>query len=294
MNNEEKYFRLILEKLSKMHGVNFSEYRESTIKRRLARRMGFTGAGNYRDYLDVLKETPQEYSRLLNDLTIKLSRFFRNQYVFEILQHEIFPDIFKLKKEQDQNVRRIWCAGCAFGEETYSVAITLVEHLKRKKQKTTDYDVTIFGTDIDEKALVKARLGIYDKAAVKEVKRGILDKYFHIRGDSYEVVDSIKNLVNFTSHDLTSEKHICPPAGIVTNYDLILCRNILIYFSVPLQERVFLNLFRSLNPGGYLILGKSELIPKDLEDSFILKNPKEKIYQIRSQKSDLRSLTSDL
>ena len=159
------------------------------------------------------------------------------------------------------------------------MAITLVEYLKRKKEKTGDYDITIFGTDIDEETLQKARLGVYDKEAVKEVKMGMLDEYFHVKGDHYQVIDSIKALVNFTIHDLTSERHICPPAGVVTNYDLILCRNTLIYFSIPLQERVFSNLFRSLNRGGYLILGRSESIPKDLEGSFVLKNRKKRIYQ---------------
>jgi chemotaxis methyl-accepting protein methylase len=279
MNNQEKYFELILRKLYKMYGLDFSKYREGTIKRRLARRMAFTGAGNYRNYLDILEEMPHEYGRLLSDLTIKLSRFFRNQYVFERLHNEIFPDLFRQKNEADKDVLRIWCAGCAFGEETYSVAITLVEYLKRKREKTGDYDITIFGTDIDEETLQKARLGVYDKGAVKEVKKGILDEYFHIKGDRYQIIDSIKALVNFTIHDLTSERHICPPAGVVTNYDLILCRNTLIYFSITLQERVFSNLLRSLNRGGYLILGRSESIPKDLEGSFVLRNRKERIFQ---------------
>ncbi len=279
MNNEEKYFRLILKQLCRMYGVDFSEYRQSTIKRRLARRMAFTGAGSYHEYLDMLQEMPQEYNHLLHELTIKLSRFFRNQYVFERLQNEVFPDILKSKKEHDRNVLRIWCAGCAFGDEAYSVAITLVEFLKRKREKTDDYDITIFGTDIDEGTLEKARLGEYDGDAAREVKKGILDEYFLVSGDYYRVVDSIKALVSFTIHDLASETHMSPPAGVVTSYDLILCRNTLIYFSVPLQERVFLNLFKSLNPGGYLILGKSESIPKNHEDSFIIKNQKEKIYK---------------
>ncbi|MBW2345714.1 MAG: protein-glutamate O-methyltransferase CheR, partial [Deltaproteobacteria bacterium] len=253
MNSEDKYFRLILKQLCRMHGFDFSEYRQSTIKRRLARRMAFTGAGSYREYLDILQEMPQEYNHLLHDLTIKLSRFFRNQYVFDRLQNEVFPDILRSKKEHDQNVLRIWCAGCAFGDEAYSVAITLVEFLKRKKEKTDDYDITIFGTDIDEETLEKARLGEYDGDAVKEVKKGILDEYFIVCGDYYRIVDSIKILVSFTIHDLTSETYMSPPSGIVANYDLILCRNTLIYFSMPLQERVFLNLFKSLNPGGYLI-----------------------------------------
>lgn len=279
MNMQEKNFELILSRLCKMYGFDFSQYREGTIKRRLARRMAFTGAGNYRDYLDILEERPREYGRLLSDLTIKLSRFFRNQYVFERLQNELFPDIWRLKKGNHQDVLRIWCAGCAYGEETYSVAITLVEYLKRNREKADDYDITIFGTDIDEETLQRARLGVYDKEAVREVKMGMLDDYFHVKGDHYQVIDSIKSLVDFTIHDLTSERHICPPAGIVADYDLILCRNTLIYFSAPLQERVFSHLFRSLNRGGYLILGRSESIPKDLEGSFVLRNRKEGIFQ---------------
>jgi len=281
MNNQEKYFELILRRLYKMHGLDFSKYREGTIRRRLARRMAFTGAGNYHDYLEILDEKPQEYSCLLNDLTIKISRFFRNQYVFEMLQNEIFPDILRLKKLNNQDVLRIWCAGCAFGEETYSVAMALVEYLERRREKIGNYDITIFGTDIDEETLEKARLGVYDEEAVREVKKGILDEYFHVKGDHYQVVDSIKSLVSFTIHDLTSKRYICPPAGVIANYDLILCRNTLIYFSAPLQERVFWNLSGSLNRGGYLILGRSESIPKDLEDLFVLKNRKKRIYQKR-------------
>ncbi len=279
MNNEEEYFRLILKQLCRMHGLDFSEYRQRTIKRRLARRLALTGAGSYREYLDILQKTPREYNHLLHDLTIRLSRFFRNPYVFDRLQNEVFPDILRSKKEHGRNVLRIWCAGCAFGDEAYSVAITLVEFLKRKKEKTDDYDITIFGTDIDEETLEKARLGEYDGNAVKEVKKGILNEYFFVSGNYYRVINSIKALVNFTTHDLTSKTHMSPPSGIVANYDLILCRNTLIYFSIPLQEKVFINLFNSLNPGGYLILGRAESIPKDLENFFILKNSKERIYK---------------
>ncbi|MBW2632481.1 MAG: protein-glutamate O-methyltransferase CheR [Deltaproteobacteria bacterium] len=291
MIDQEKKFGLILSKLRKTYGFDFSQYRMGTIRRRLARRMAFTGADSYRDYLDILEERPQEYGHLLNNLTIKVSRFFRNQYVFERLQKEILPDLFRQKKEGAKHVLRIWCAGCAFGEEVYSVAITLVEYLKKKK-KIGNYDITIFGTDIDEETLEKARLGIYDEDAVREVKKGILDEYFHVKGDHYQVVDSIKSLVSFTIHDLTSERYICPPAGVIANYDLILCRNTLIYFSVPLQEKVFSNLSRSLNRGGYLILGRSESIPKDLENFFDLKNRKKRIFQKKWNQNDSSFLTS--
>jgi len=279
MNSQENEFKLILLKLYKMSGFDFSQYREGTIRRRLARRMSITGTVDYRGYLEILEEKPQEYGYLLETLTIKVSRFFRNHHVFETLQDDLFPDLFRQKEETRTNVIRIWCAGCAFGEEVYSVAISLAAYLKKNGEKPGNYDITLFGTDIDEETLEKARLGVYGKEAVKEVAREILDAYFFVQRDQYRLIESIKSLVSFTIHDLTSKKYLCPPAGIVANYDLILCRNTLIYFSAPLQERVFSNLFRSLNRGGYLILGKSESIPKHLEKFFVLDNRKDRIYQ---------------
>ncbi|MBU4258792.1 MAG: protein-glutamate O-methyltransferase CheR [Proteobacteria bacterium] len=281
--NDSKYLELIFKGLHEKYGVDFSLYRESTIKRRLARRMAATDSDNYLDYFYTLEKEPGEYENLLRTLTIKVSRFFRNQHLFQTLYDDIFPDIINAKIINNDNTLRIWGAGCAFGEEIYSVTITLLEYLKKKRKSIDDYDISIFGTDIDGQALNKAKLGIYDKDAVKDVKKEILDKYFIRRGDLFQLIDSIKNLVYFTRDDLTSEKHISPSSGVITNYDLILCRNTLIYFSQALQQRVFLNFIRSLNPGGYLVLGKSESIPGDLKDYFILTHIKDKIYKFRDR-----------
>ena len=278
---------LIFKGLRARYGIDFSRYREGTIKRRLTRRMAATVCDNYSDYFDYLEKDPKEYGRLFRDLTIKISRFFRNRAVFEILSDKIFPDIMNAKKSKNDNTLRIWCAGCSFGEEVYSVAITLVEYLKKNKEKIDDYNISIFGTDIDDEALERAKQGVYDAEAVKEIKREILDSYFssnHLiiqSSNSYLVVDFIKNMVSFSKHDLTSETKISPPAGIVANYDLILCRNLLIYFSEPLQKRAFSNLFNSLNPGGYIILGRSESIPRHFEPFLITQNSRHRVYKKR-------------
>ncbi|MBU1162531.1 MAG: protein-glutamate O-methyltransferase CheR, partial [Proteobacteria bacterium] len=257
--------------------------KEGTIKRRLARRMAATDSGDYLDYFYALEKNPEEYENLLRDLTIKVSRFFRNRHIFQVLYNEVLPDIVNNKTRQNDKTLRIWGPGCAFGEEIYSVTITLLEYLKKTKKRVDDYDMSIFGTDIDEQALSKAKLGIYDKKAVRNVKKEILDAYFIMKGEHFQLIDSIKNLVNFTRDNLTSEKHISPPSGVIANYDLILCRNTLIYFSADLQQRAFLNFIRSLNPRGYLVLGSSESIPKDFKDYFILTNLKDKIYKFRGQ-----------
>jgi len=251
-----------------------------------------TGCDNYSDYFYYLEKDTEEYGLLFRDLTIKVSRFFRNRAVFEILSDKVFPDIMSAKESKNDNTFRIWCAGCSFGEEVYSVAITLVEYLKKNEKKIDDYNISIFGTDIDGEALKIARAGIYDAEAVKEIKKEILDSYFlynhpiiqstnYPNLPSYLVVGAIKNMVSFSEHDLASETKMSPPAGIVANYDLILCRNLLIYFSEPLQKRAFSNLFNSLNHGGYLILGKAESIPKHLEPFLITRNSRHKVYKKR-------------
>jgi len=271
---------LIFKGLRARCGIDFSHYRQNTIKRRLARRMAVTGCNNYSDYFSYLEKNPEEYEQLFKDLTIKVSRFFRNRAVFEILSDKIFPDIMSAKESKNDSTLRIWCTGCSFGEEVYSVAITLVEYLKKYEKKIANYSISIFGTDIDGEALKRARAGVYDDEAVKEVKREILNIYFSSNhpiiqsSNSYMVIDSIKKMVSFSEHDLVSKTKISPPTGIVANYDLILCRNLLIYFSKPLQKRAFSNLFNSLNPGGYLVLGKSESIPKHLESVLVPQNPR--------------------
>ncbi len=287
MDAKLEYLELIFKGLRARCGIDFSLYREGTIKRRLARRMAATACDNYSDYFYCLEKDPEEYGRLFRDLTIKVSRFFRNHPVFEILLDKIFPDIMSAKESKNDNTLRIWCAGCSFGEEVYSVAITLVEYLKKNEKKIGDYNISIFGTDIDEEALEIAKAGVYDAEAVKKIKREILNNYFSSNhpiiqsSNSYLVIDLIKNMVSFSEHDLGSETKISPPAGIVANYDLILCRNLLIYFSEPLQKRAFSNLFNSLNPGGYIVLGKSESIPKHLEPFLVPQDPRHKVYKKR-------------
>lgn len=281
--NDSKYFELIFKGLHEKYGIDFSLYRQGTIKRRLDRRLAATDCNNYLDYFYALEKKPEEYENLLRDLTIKVSHFFRNPHLFQTLYDDVFPDIINNKTSQNDNTLRIWGPGCAFGEEIYSVTISLIEYLKKDIKRIDDYDISIFGTDIDDQTLSKAKLGLYGKDAVRNVKKEILDDYFIKQGDEYLLNNCIKNLVCFTRDDLTSEKHISPSSGVIANYDLILCRNTLIYFSPALQQRVLLNFNRALNPSGYLVLGESESIPGGLKDYFISTNSKGKIYKISGQ-----------
>jgi len=291
VNSRERHFELILEKLLKRYGIDFSLYRQGTIMRRMTRRMAATGSESYEAYLSYLESHPDEYKLLLIDLTIKVSRFFRNEVLFEYLSREILPEL--IGEGRDRKTLRVWCAGCAFGEEVYSVAICLMEYLRQAGHKIEDYHIAIFGTDVDDHALAKAREGEYDANALREARPEIVERYFSCTKEAkpgimekfmpdtnrYRVIEPVRNLVCFSKHDLASKTRKSPPSGVVANYDLIFCRNLLIYFTRPLQQRAFSNLVSSLNPGGYLILGKSESIPEELEAFLVPRNLSRKVYK---------------
>jgi chemotaxis methyl-accepting protein methylase len=295
MGGEGERLQLILEGLREKHGIDFSLYRRSTVERRLGRRMNLTRSRSYGEYFSLLERNPHEYDLLLKCLTIKVSRFFRNKPLFDLLSDEIFPEIMAGKKPGEEKSLRIWSAGCSHGEEAYSVAITLLEWLRERGRSPGEHHLSIFATDIDEDALCLARKGEYAMESLREADREIVDKYFApVQVEAvgacsppdaartsarYRLIEPVLQLVCFCKHDLASQTKMSPPAGLFSNYDLILCRNVLIYFSKALQERAFFNLWRSLNPGGYLVLGRSEAICDCLKDTLVRASSKAKVYR---------------
>lgn len=259
MDLNDNLVRDLLLRILEKTGKDFREYRSGTINRRISRRMALTDVNTLEDYLNVLQNHPSEFEHLVHDLTIKVSHFFRNPYVFELMDLAVWPPVLEAAKKSRHI--RIWSAGCANGEETYSLAMSILDHLERKKIPRADIDITIIGTDIDDQALNAAKRGRYGSSALGETKKRIFEKFFVAGGNYYEVIPEIKNIPTFTRHDLTSHVTISPSSGVVTNYDLIFCRNVLIYFTAPLQERVLLNFWKILNPNGFVILGESEGIP---------------------------------
>lgn len=255
----------------------------SMLKRRLERRLTATrspariGSGGeaYLDYARFLDSHPEEYKKLFDDLTINVSRFFRNPLTFELIYKVVLPDMIEYKQRSMDNMIRIWSTGCADGEEPYSIAILLAELLGKQLK---NYNITIYATDIDTDALDNAKTGIYSEDCVVEVKKGLLDKYFHFDGN-YRIKEDVKELVDFSYHDLTSEKFIAPTKSVFINFDLILCRNVLIYFSRTLQNKVFNNFTHDLNKNGYLILGEAETLPDDFKSDFVCGDNLSKIYQ---------------
>jgi two-component system, chemotaxis family, CheB/CheR fusion protein len=230
-------------------GVDFSEYKAPTFERRLARRMALRKVSTLPEYLDLLREDPHEIRSLYEDTLIHVTSFFRDPEVFETLRTDVFPAILKTKASGEPI--RVWAAGCATGEEVYSLAITLLETLAETE---APHPVQIFGSDISERAIEKARQGVFSEAAMKDVTDERRRRYFTKTDQGYRVTKMVRDLCVFVRHDLARD----PP---FSKLDLVSCRNVLIYFDQALQKRVLPTFHYALHrSGGYLLLGRTESI----------------------------------
>lgn len=222
-------------------GIDFSQYRRATIERRIGNRMISIGASSLRAYLECLRVDSEEATRLLQRLTIKVSRFYRNARTFDALAADTLPALAQARGDAPL---RIWSAGCGHGEEAYTLAMLM---------DTAGVAGTIDATDIDAAALVVARRGVYRPDAFDELPPVLMNAYLDPAGvDGYRVRDAARERVRFMRHDLTAS-----PVD-AASYDLICCRNVLIYFDRTAQQRAFELLRGALAPDGYLCLGEAE------------------------------------
>jgi two-component system CheB/CheR fusion protein len=241
--------RILLERIHERSGIDFSSYKPATILRRLHGRMKAKSQPTLVGYAASLESDPEEYARLVNSLLIKVTEFFRDPKLFEYLRGTVLPELIA-EARRDRRELRIWSAGCSTGEEAYSLAFVVAEVLGDVLPWP---DVRIFATDIDRDAIAFARRGIYPGAALKNLPASVRDRYFAKSDGGYEVEKRLRALMVFGEHDL-GERAPFP------RIDLLLCRNVLIYFTVPMQ-RIALETFAfSLRPGGRLALGTSETV----------------------------------
>ena len=246
----------IVNYLTEKSGFDFSGYRPAMVERRINHRLIATKSVNFHEYQHYLEKYPAEIENLLNVLTINVSRFFRDTLTFEYIAKIILPAIVSNKRQTHNNSLRIWSVACASGEEPYSIAILINEMLKKKD---ITLDLNIFATDIDDRALRRAQEGVYSFDQVADIKYGLLKKYFTIKDDSFVVIPKIKKLVNFSTYDILDKRRYVPPESVFGNFDIVFCRNILIYFQIEYQDIIFDKLYRSLAGNGYLVLGTSEV-----------------------------------
>jgi two-component system, chemotaxis family, CheB/CheR fusion protein len=265
--SETKSLRSFLAYVHEQSGLDFAKYKPATILRRLKRRMVATGANTLDDYLRVLDQHPEEYQRLISVFLIKVTEFFRNRELFDTLRAEMLPQLIEEARKRSQELR-IWTAGCATGEEAYSIAMLVADALGDELEQ---FAVRIFATDLDAQAIAFARRGIYSSASLGQAPPELVERYFtHLDGD-YEVSKRVRSLVVFGQHDLGQRAPF-------PHIDLILCRNVLIYFGADLQKRVLELFAYSLRNGGILALGKAEAT-SPLDDFFTPVNSRLRIYR---------------
>jgi chemotaxis methyl-accepting protein methylase len=266
----------ILTELKRGRGIDFKGYRPGTLQRRLANRMAKLRLTDPKTYLRKLKTDPAEVDRLIDTIGVNVSCFFRDPIVFEILAQIVLPEIIERKKTNGTKEIRIWSAGCAAGEEAYSAAILLHQALKKELPNWQTY---IFASDINTGALKQAVSGKYPREKFSNTKLGVLDEYFRPVDKGYEVLPFVQKMVHFCNDDLTSSKRITPAESIYGTFDLVLCRNVLIYLEAELQARIFEKLNRSLESSGYLVLGPSESLPQQFASKAVSVDQQNQIWR---------------
>jgi two-component system CheB/CheR fusion protein len=276
--DDQEIFKQLLTVLRVRRGVDFTNYKQSTLKRRISRRMALNKMEKPTDYLALLRENKAEQDALYNDMLISVTNFFRDPKSFELLCTVILPNL--LNKKNTNEPLRIWVAGCATGEEAYSVALCLQDCLRESSQRK----VQIFATDVSEIAISKARSGKYTLAETEGLSKKQLQTYFNKVEGGYQVNKTIRDMCVFASHNLLKD----PP---FSNIDLVCCRNVLIYFEPVLQKRALTTFHYGLNPKGYLMLGKSESVGT-LTDLYATYNSQEKIYQSKGIRGRYQNITT--
>ena len=265
----------ILHLLRAANGVDFSDYKPATVKRRILRRMALHKVGELKDYVQFLRHHPAEAEALYEDMLIKVTSFFRDPDAFEALKTEVFPTI--LKHRSPEEPVRVWVPGCSTGEETYSQAIALLEFLGNRR---ADIPIQLFGTDLGQGSIEKARAGIYPESIAADVSPERLRRFFVKVEGGYRINKTIRDVCVFARQNLLQD----PP---FSRIDVISCRNVLIYLGPVLQKRIMPVFHYALKPRGFLMLGGAEGVMGTASDLFELMDRKHKIYCRKSTASGL-------
>ncbi|ENK0555935.1 CheR family methyltransferase [Clostridium sporogenes] len=223
-------------------GINLKAYKQNQLQRRILSLMSRVGVNSVEEYINLLKKDKDQRIKFLDFITINVSEFFRNPEIFDELEKKI-----KVELLNNTSVSlKIWSAACSIGAEPYSLSIIMDEISPNKKHK-------IIATDLDMTILQRAKEGIYAQAEIKNVKKERLEKYFTKEGEKYKIKSSIKNVVTFKKHDLILDNY-------EKDFDLIVCRNVVIYFNQDIKDNIYKKFSESLKKGGLLFVGATESI----------------------------------
>ncbi len=273
MFGTEEALALLKRRILRDRGLDCDQLKESFLKRRIAVRLRATGSQGYEDYLRLLRQDPREYNHLLDELTINLTQFFRDPDVYQRIRESVVSEVVKNKRESASRTIRILSAGCASGEEAYSIAILFSHCLRRESEK---WKLSVLGTDVHGRSLETARKGVYEKPALLEGLR--LEEYFEEWEEKgwYRVKEETHKLVKFQRKGVLDLER-------KNFFDLVMCRNVLIYFVREGQRDMLRALAGEMRNGGYLVLGKAEHLGPARGEELTLVFQRERIYQKRAQ-----------
>ncbi|WP_079509554.1 CheR family methyltransferase [Mesobacillus jeotgali] len=234
-------YEIFISKIYQKTGINLALYKEAQMKRRLTSLYQKKGYASFQEFYQALDKDRQLLNEFLDRMTINVSEFFRNSKRWEVLDKTILPEL--LRKNPNP---KIWSAACSTGEEPYTLSMVLSKHMPLSK-------IQVLATDIDENVLAKAKLGVYTERALNEAPKDMVNKFFNKEGPYYTVADEIKRTVAFKKQNLLADRYSGP-------FDLIVCRNVLIYFTEEAKESIYHKFSAALKPGGILFVGSTEQI----------------------------------
>jgi len=267
---DDASFQALTQQISDVEGLALHSYKEKCLRRRIAVRMRAQGVHTYHDYQSMLRQHPEEYPKLRDSLTINVTKFYRNAATWESLADTVLPELFQ---EREGRVR-IWSAGCSSGEEPYTLAMVFADLASRLSRRTWLDRVAIDATDIDRQCMVQAEVARYRSTAFEEAPGHFREEYCRPVDDGHEVIPSLRALVQVRHLDLMRD----PPLR--AEYDLVVCRNVVIYFDRPTQEHLY-HKFADVLPEekGVLVLGKVETLFGPVQKRFTLLDVRERIYR---------------
>ncbi len=241
--------------LTRLHRLDVSIYDSNFLAKSLEKRRVAAEYETVSAYLERLTQSPAEADIFLRSLNINHSAFFRNPLTFALLEQLILPALVDAKKKSGQTGIRIWSAGCAAGQEAWSIAI-LLEQLAVAREQPIPY--SIIATDVSNEALALARRGIYSATEVQNTPLKHTRTYFSVRGESYEIIAALRERVDFSFYDLLDENSSSPAASIYGDFDLVICSNLLFYYRSEIRQRILDKVCGAVNSGGYFVTGEAE------------------------------------
>ena len=265
----DREFEELTRKISRDRGFACASYKEKCLRRRIAVRMRARGVHTYADYSRILDNDSGEYDRLLDALTINVTKLFRNASVYEAIAERVIPALW----DADAQPIHVWSAGCSSGEEPYSLAILFHRYAALQGQLRAIERVQVIGTDIDRASLASAERGQFNEGAFDETPADLRSHYFSAKAP-FTVAPAVRATVRFRRLDLLDE---WPPHP--GGYQLITCRNVLIYFDRGTQERLLARFHSALAPGGFLVLGKVETLLGPVRSQFAAVEARERIFR---------------